>query len=307
MQVWRKHKWKMLIAASIIGAVGCLYRMKRQTQPSVIDSVKKDRPQIKEASALQTLTDKIKQRIRKDIEFITSTLLESIPLAILETRLNVSSEFNTTEELQLVLGYVFAETILQRFAFLLTLVNSAVQCMNCCVLEEESKGSVAKEKSSKLEDAIILKAVKEYIAQLAEKLQSFFKKCYASRLLVLSSKEAVSLLATLCSKLQEKYCKLVPKEGTNELNLESYHMKLVNTFTAKLKHGGELKEFIESVYFQSLLAQGIDADFYKLNAEYQKICLLYTSPSPRDLSTSRMPSSACKKKKKKQKKNNNKK
>eukprot|EP00826_Nyctotherus_ovalis_P019123 TRINITY_DN15843_c0_g1_i4.p1 TRINITY_DN15843_c0_g1~~TRINITY_DN15843_c0_g1_i4.p1 ORF type:complete len:101 (-),score=8.13 TRINITY_DN15843_c0_g1_i4:5-307(-) len=28
-------------------------------------------------------------------------------------------------------------------------------------------------------------------------------------------------------------------------------------------------------------------------------CLLYTSPSPRDLSTSRMPSSACKKKKKK--------
>eukprot|EP00826_Nyctotherus_ovalis_P057565 TRINITY_DN7879_c0_g1_i9.p1 TRINITY_DN7879_c0_g1~~TRINITY_DN7879_c0_g1_i9.p1 ORF type:complete len:103 (-),score=25.16 TRINITY_DN7879_c0_g1_i9:13-321(-) len=31
-------------------------------------------------------------------------------------------------------------------------------------------------------------------------------------------------------------------------------------------------------------------------------CLLYTSPSPRDLSTSRMPSSACKKKKKKKKK-----
>ena len=26
--------------------------------------------------------------------------------------------------------------------------------------------------------------------------------------------------------------------------------------------------------------------------EYDKICLLYTSPSPRDLSTSRMPSSA---------------
>eukprot|EP00826_Nyctotherus_ovalis_P024385 TRINITY_DN18876_c0_g1_i2.p2 TRINITY_DN18876_c0_g1~~TRINITY_DN18876_c0_g1_i2.p2 ORF type:complete len:124 (+),score=18.68 TRINITY_DN18876_c0_g1_i2:371-742(+) len=33
-----------------------------------------------------------------------------------------------------------------------------------------------------------------------------------------------------------------------------------------------------------------------------KICLLYTSPSPRDLSTSRMPSSACKKKKQHQKK-----
>ena len=29
-----------------------------------------------------------------------------------------------------------------------------------------------------------------------------------------------------------------------------------------------------------------------LETEYEKCCLLYTSPSPRDLSTSRMPSSA---------------
>ena len=28
------------------------------------------------------------------------------------------------------------------------------------------------------------------------------------------------------------------------------------------------------------------------HAEMEKVCLLYTSPSPRDLSTSRMPSSA---------------
>ena len=31
---------------------------------------------------------------------------------------------------------------------------------------------------------------------------------------------------------------------------------------------------------------------YKLNLKKNKNCLLYTSPSPRDLSTSRMPSSA---------------
>eukprot|EP00826_Nyctotherus_ovalis_P066496 TRINITY_DN9831_c0_g2_i3.p1 TRINITY_DN9831_c0_g2~~TRINITY_DN9831_c0_g2_i3.p1 ORF type:complete len:215 (-),score=12.99 TRINITY_DN9831_c0_g2_i3:18-662(-) len=36
----------------------------------------------------------------------------------------------------------------------------------------------------------------------------------------------------------------------------------------------------------------------QIKKEQPKICLLYTSPSPRDLSTSRMPSSACKKKKK---------
>ena len=38
-----------------------------------------------------------------------------------------------------------------------------------------------------------------------------------------------------------------------------------------------------------------DADFFPLTVDYEEkmySCLLYTSPSPRDLSTSRMPSSA---------------
>ena len=39
-----------------------------------------------------------------------------------------------------------------------------------------------------------------------------------------------------------------------------------------------------------------------LNIENLKRCLLYTSPSPRDRTRSRMPSSACKKKNKQQKK-----
>ena len=42
-----------------------------------------------------------------------------------------------------------------------------------------------------------------------------------------------------------------------------------------------------------MLALAILHDLYGVNsAEYYKTCLLYTSPSPRDLSTSRMPSSA---------------
>ena len=36
----------------------------------------------------------------------------------------------------------------------------------------------------------------------------------------------------------------------------------------------------------------LESDLINLKTEYEKICLLYTSPSPRDLSTSRMPSSA---------------
>ena len=38
------------------------------------------------------------------------------------------------------------------------------------------------------------------------------------------------------------------------------------------------------------LAKKLDVNFRY--AYFKKICLLYTSPSPRDLSTSRMPSSA---------------
>ena len=46
----------------------------------------------------------------------------------------------------------------------------------------------------------------------------------------------------------------------------------------------------------SFLASGVVAPMAELNAteggDFVNVCLLYTSPSPRDLSTSRMPSSA---------------
>ena len=41
-----------------------------------------------------------------------------------------------------------------------------------------------------------------------------------------------------------------------------------------------------------MVAEGRLQDAYEISAETNNICLLYTSPSPRDLSTSRMPSSA---------------
>ena len=44
-------------------------------------------------------------------------------------------------------------------------------------------------------------------------------------------------------------------------------------------------------YKQIDIAQHV-IDLCKTDAEIQRACLLYTSPSPRDLSTSRMPSSA---------------
>ena len=64
----------------------------------------------------------------------------------------------------------------------------------------------------------------------------------------------------------------------------------------KEKHGGRIRKVYEitskgmqylNAYYCSLKEQ-----LETMNVENVTICLLYTSPSPRDLSTSRMPSSA---------------
>jgi len=56
---------------------------------------------------------------------------------------------------------------------------------------------------------------------------------------------------------------------------------------------------VEKVVALDKTLQHVKASYNKLDSRHQKmldgyanICLLYTSPSPRDLSTSRMPSSA---------------
>ena len=51
----------------------------------------------------------------------------------------------------------------------------------------------------------------------------------------------------------------------------------------------EFIDFIENEQCQFLESLGVDG---LLKFEWYVDCLLYTSPSPRDLSTSRMPSSA---------------
>eukprot|EP00831_Metopus_contortus_P035001 TRINITY_DN27870_c0_g1_i1.p2 TRINITY_DN27870_c0_g1~~TRINITY_DN27870_c0_g1_i1.p2 ORF type:complete len:104 (-),score=24.27 TRINITY_DN27870_c0_g1_i1:91-402(-) len=49
---------------------------------------------------------------------------------------------------------------------------------------------------------------------------------------------------------------------------------------------------VEDTIEEGLSLSFISAKQNKIDLERQKACLLYTSPSPRDLSTSRMPSSA---------------
>ena len=54
----------------------------------------------------------------------------------------------------------------------------------------------------------------------------------------------------------------------------------------------ELAKFSEKVGFDSIWLADHVVFPSAINSKYPYSCLLYTSPSPRDLSTSRMPSSA---------------
>ena len=66
-------------------------------------------------------------------------------------------------------------------------------------------------------------------------------------------------------------------EVTNPENYKNYLAKVTDIVT---KFGGEY------------LVRGGEYQCFEGEWKYPRTCLLYTSPSPRDLSTSRMPSSA---------------
>ena len=59
-----------------------------------------------------------------------------------------------------------------------------------------------------------------------------------------------------------------------------------------IKLKGRIKQTKNGYKLLKMKRDGLLNEFRQLLAEMIQACLLYTSPSPRDLSTSRMPSSA---------------
>ena len=85
--------------------------------------------------------------------------------------------------------------------------------------------------------------------------------------------------------------------------LSGIHQQTIRTYEEKglikpFRTGGGTRRYSQEdidklIQIQNLSQRGINLDGIKIIYEMRdKICLLYTSPSPRDLSTSRMPSSA---------------
>ena len=82
--------------------------------------------------------------------------------------------------------------------------------------------------------------------------------------------------------------------GLNEVSEESWLeiKSLRNSFKNKIEL---LENFSHEILFENYEFQSANIKFFEALKTYLSTyydCLLYTSPSPRDLSTSRMPSSA---------------
>ena len=108
----------------------------------------------------------------------------------------------------------------------------------------------------------------------------------ASRLATVQ-REIENLAAQLSHNQSDREALLLNKIAQLETELEA-----VKQGDYKVLDGTQAREGIREMY---QLATSLQADFRRVEDSYREAdlsCLLYTSPSPRDLSTSRMPSSA---------------
>ena len=80
--------------------------------------------------------------------------------------------------------------------------------------------------------------------------------------------------------------------GFDEINLEDFLAGVRDVLEgAEPQMTYDEAKVVINDYFQEVRRKAVEQN-KEAGEEFLKICLLYTSPSPRDLSTSRMPSSA---------------
>ena len=85
----------------------------------------------------------------------------------------------------------------------------------------------------------------------------------------------------------------VLKDASKEIGLANSQADLQNLKVSYLGKKGKITELLKSLKDLSLEEKKtVGAQINSLRDSVDSLCLLYTSPSPRDLSTSRMPSSA---------------
>ena len=80
------------------------------------------------------------------------------------------------------------------------------------------------------------------------------------------------------TKMAREKATRIPLDGTTESIQLDILLRMADDYASDAKHFMDTGDFVRA--------------FGAINYAHAWICLLYTSPSPRDLSTSRMPSSA---------------
>ena len=132
---------------------------------------------------------------------------------------------------------------------------------------------------------------KQQYAELGEKLER-------AKIVQQKNKEALSnLIESRYKNANDDYIKtLLNQENPYAVGrLSNYHGYFSKAFQSKLKEVQEqLKEFEQLTAQHTQTLADLETKQQKQSKQQAQLetCLLYTSPSPRDLSTSRMPSSA---------------
>ena len=112
--------------------------------------------------------------------------------------------------------------------------------------------------------------------------------------------EPIRMIAGFSGLLKQKYSGLLGDEGNDYLEIISEGAKRMSSLVSQIMTYSRINniedEFEEASVVELVEQVAINLDLLlkerKAQLELDIGCLLYTSPSPRDLSTSRMPSSA---------------
>ena len=146
----------------------------------------------------------------------------------------------------------------------------------------EVQGMGGMESGAKVDEAyVFLQHVCSYMQSIVDDVRIHFEATLSALNTGLNNTECSQLLPNVYAQTKAKFCELQCGSGADPLDLSSYAILAVSKFVGILKRQpaghamyGEIEAFVGSVYFQSLLLQGLDLDFHVLNGEYQKMVAL---------------------------------
>eukprot|EP00826_Nyctotherus_ovalis_P031243 TRINITY_DN2493_c0_g1_i4.p1 TRINITY_DN2493_c0_g1~~TRINITY_DN2493_c0_g1_i4.p1 ORF type:complete len:398 (-),score=132.07 TRINITY_DN2493_c0_g1_i4:152-1345(-) len=283
-----KHKWRVIAGVALLGTLGSLYKLRLQPKlllPSLVPEDPAKAKRMKEEMEASSKKEKmykafmfyLNKKIVENVSFVEAQIAQRVALAKLNDDVNSLSAFEGADNLARALGYVTSGIFVQRFIYLIVILQMALQSKKSLVKKKEE------EKSSEMvllkpDSMVLLKAMTEFITGVIDEIMLLANA--RARQINVSHKEAQELFTGIYQEAQNRYCSFQPKEEAKEI--ESYNLAIVNEFLSHIERTAdftETKAWMESLYFQSLLVEGIEIDFKALSFDYTKmLAIVYQNP-----------------------------